>query len=257
PPIATLADRELAGFFPKTDKGERILALAAAGLSLDARNELAALRGQSDTAVTSSELTRLALEIGDYRSALRLNPRQGVQSITEANLALWGVNYPRPYWDEVRENARTTGLPPEFILSVIRAESTFDPDVESPAGAIGLMQLMPATARILLGKEDHRPLETLLRTPDLNIRLGSRHLRDLVASYRGNLIHATAAYNGGSGNVDRWLSRFGSLADDELVEAIPFNETREYVKKVLTAKALYRILYQPTAVAEIDTAPLQ
>jgi soluble lytic murein transglycosylase-like protein len=114
----------------------------------------------------------------------------------------------------LRRAAARSGLPPAFVESVARVESGFRPDAVSPKGAIGVMQLMPETARGL--GADPRNLEQ-------NIDAGTRLLRDLLLKYDGDVVKALAAYNAGSGAVDR----FGGLP--------PFQETRSYVNKVIGA----------------------
>jgi soluble lytic murein transglycosylase len=101
------------------------------------------------------------------------------------------------------------------------------------------MQIMPATAEtISLGASAR------LTTPGLNIRLGARQLKTLLNQYDKNIPLAAAAYNAGGKNVNRWQKVLGALPQDEFIESIPFRETREYVKKVVTAMALYQRLYR-------------
>jgi soluble lytic murein transglycosylase len=123
----------------------------------------------------------------------------------------------------------------------MRAESTFNPSATSPVGARGLMQLMPETAGKMVKGKNFDPER--LYDPDLNIRLGTRHLKDLIEQYKGNLVAVIASYNAGGHNVNRWLKTYEGLAIDEFIESIPFSETRDYVKKVLATAALYRKLY--------------
>jgi soluble lytic murein transglycosylase len=124
----------------------------------------------------------------------------------------------------------------------MRAESGFNPVVKSPAGAIGLMQLMPATAKATAREKGaFDPLQ--LTVPDYNIKLGTRHFRDLMKSYDGDVIYSIAAYNAGSSAVERWRKNLKGLAKDEFIESIPYQETRDYVKKVYASAATYRQLY--------------
>jgi soluble lytic murein transglycosylase-like protein len=114
----------------------------------------------------------------------------------------------------VREAARRSGLPPEFVESVALVESGFRPDAVSPKGALGVMQLMPETAKTL-GADP--------RDPAQNIDAGTRLLRDLLVKYDGDVVKALAAYNAGEGAVDRYQG------------LPPYNETRWYVKRVIDA----------------------
>jgi soluble lytic murein transglycosylase len=126
----------------------------------------------------------------------------------------------------------------------MREESALDPRAVSPAGAIGLTQLMLPTAqemarRLRLGGVSRGKLTDA----SLNIRLGSRYLGDLVRKFDGSIPLALAAYNAGGGAVSRWLEARRGLDVDEFVEEIPVEETRGYVKRVLRSYAAYRLLY--------------
>ncbi len=156
------------------------------------------------------------------------------------------VMYPRAYWNEVRALAAENGLDPYLILAVARQESTFRPAVVSSAGATGVMQLMPATARWLaevdpaVGPEHAARLDV----PASSLRMGSRYLARMLRTNDGNPVYALAAYNGGPGNVRKWRSQRPGLDAEEFIESIPFSETREYVKRVLANYAAYRSLYK-------------
>ena len=113
-------------------------------------------------------------------------------------------------------------------------------DVKSSAGAVGLMQLMPATGRdVAKGiKLPYSGLATLV-DPESNIRLGTTYLGQMAARYGGHQVPATAAYNAGPHRVDRWLPDDGTIDARIWIENIPFNETRQYVKRVLSAQAIF------------------
>ncbi len=135
---------------------------------------------------------------------------------------------------------------PALVLAVIRQESAFDSHAISHAGARGLMQLMPATAR-KVARELHTSFSRrrLTGDPSYNIRLGRAYLAEQIEKYDGSYILAAAAYNAGPHRVDRWLERFGDPRDPTMdpidwIEAIPFNETRNYVQRVLEGLAVYR-----------------
>ncbi len=128
-------------------------------------------------------------------------------------------------------------------MGIARRESAYNPEALSPAGARGLMQVMPGTATQLarqLGIGDPGPYGVL--DPELNIRLGSTYIRDMLERYRGNRLAAAAAYNAGPGRVDRWLEESAGSEFDLFVERIPFRETRRYVKAVLTYRAIFESL---------------
>jgi soluble lytic murein transglycosylase len=154
--------------------------------------------------------------------------------------------YPRPYWDEVCSVARETGLDPYLLLSIARQESTFRPAVASRAGATGVMQLMPATARWLAETEPAIGPEHAadLTFPANSLRLGAYYLMRMVQQHDGNLVYALAAYNGGPGNVRKWRRQMPGLDTVSFMERIPYEETREYVKRVLGNYGAYRSLYR-------------
>jgi soluble lytic murein transglycosylase len=137
----------------------------------------------------------------------------------------------------------------------MREESAFDPDAHSPANAQGLMQLMAPTARLLTRGTGMVIDEATLHRPDVSIALGARYLGNLRVSFAGNPALAIAAYNGGSGAVRRWLTERGADDFDVFVERIPFDETRAYIKRVLSSEAAYAFLYAPKALDELLALP--
>jgi soluble lytic murein transglycosylase len=142
----------------------------------------------------------------------------------------------------VAEHTAANNLSEALIYSLIRAESGFRADIASPVGAMGLMQLMPATARAT-AREKGGFDPARLKTPEYNIRLGTMHFRDLLKGYDGDQVYSVAAYNAGSTAVKRWRKNLKGLSKDEFIESIPYQETRDYVKKVYAGAATYRQLY--------------
>jgi soluble lytic murein transglycosylase len=160
-------------------------------------------------------------------------------AITRLDLgeAIREVTLPLRHDDIIRQQADEKGLDPALIAGVIYAESKFR-DQTSEAGARGLMQVTPATARAIARQSGGTAFVTEdLADPDINIRYGTYHLRDLLDAYGGNLVAALAAYNAGGGNVDRWG---GSELE---LEGIRFAETRAYVEEVLDKRDEYRESY--------------
>lgn len=150
------------------------------------------------------------------------------------------LRFPLAYRDLVSAAASAHGLPADWIFAVIRQESAFQPGVASPAGAVGLMQLMPATAAEVARRAGRdAPGRTALTDPALNIDLGSRYLAQMRARFRNHPLPATAAYNAGPGAVRRWLPET-PLAGDLWMVRIPYRETREYVRRVLMYQVIYR-----------------
>ena len=150
--------------------------------------------------------------------------------------------YPRPFEFDVQAAARRTRLDPELIYAIIRQESLYDATAGSSAGAVGLMQLMPDTARITARRAGlPAPTRSQLMQPAMNIPLGSAYLADLVARFDGEPCLATGSYNAGPNAVLRWLPE--SPKDlDVWVENIPFNETRTYVQRVAWHALVFRWL---------------
>ena len=150
------------------------------------------------------------------------------------------LRYPLPYSESFEQFAGSASIPSPWAYGVARSESLFMPDVQSSAGAIGLMQLMPATGKEV-AKEIRLPYSGLatLTDPQSNIQLGTAYLGKMADRYGGNRVLATAAYNAGPQRVDRWLPLSGKQDARVWIENIPFNETRNYVRRVLTAETIF------------------
>jgi soluble lytic murein transglycosylase len=155
------------------------------------------------------------------------------------------IALPLRHEDIIRQQARDKGLDPALIAAVIYAESRFRDGQTSRAGAQGLMQLTPATARMIARKSGGTAFTVGdLGTPQVNIAYGAWYLRYLMGRYAGNETFALAAYNGGEGNVDRWIDAAQRRNEALTIEAIPFSETRTYVQRVQDAEREYRRSYR-------------
>lgn len=156
----------------------------------------------------------------------------------------WTMIYPRAFWPEVLEQSKRVGLNPYLVLSMMRQESAFDPVAVSPAGARGVMQLMPATAQEVASRvSPDQVSREQLHNPAFSITLGAHYFAGLLTRYQGNTVLALAAYNAGPGQVTRWLAQWPNLPMEEWIEHIPFDETRAYVKLVLRNLAVYERVY--------------
>ncbi|HTA15254.1 MAG TPA: lytic transglycosylase domain-containing protein [Solirubrobacteraceae bacterium] len=143
----------------------------------------------------------------------------------------------------IREQAAEKHLDPALIAGVIYAETKFDPRTSS-AGALGLMQILPATADFIANRSGGVRFTTSdLATPRINVAYGSWYLRYLLAHYEGNEMLAVAAYNGGLANVDEWVAKARSEGGTLRIAEIPFPETQAYVRRVMRAQAEYRAMY--------------
>jgi soluble lytic murein transglycosylase len=187
-------------------------------------------------------------EIGEHYRAVQA-VSDGFAGVLEQGIdpdwsEAWQLAWPRPYESQVRAAAAEFGFDPALVWAVMREESTYRPAVESPAGAIGLMQIIPPTGQRIaaqLGLEAFGP-ETL-RLPELNIRFGTYYLNYLLGRFEGSRPLAVAAYNAGPEAVARWLESDGRRPDDAFVESVPYGETRRYLRRVLRSQRIYRLLY--------------
>lgn len=168
--------------------------------------------------------------------------RHGIQAMADAQL--WDelqVRFPIVYKDHIAKAAQQTSVNPLLIYAVARQESAFTPDAKSTAGAVGLMQLLPSTAKQTAQKNGLSFTPQDLIKPEKNIALGSRYLDHLLGVFDGNRILAAAAYNAGPSRVRKWLNKEknAQLPYDVWIETIPFKETRGYVQNVLSFSVIY------------------
>ena len=156
------------------------------------------------------------------------------------------VVFPWPLRDLIEREAQKHGLDPYLVAGLIRQESVFRPAVVSRSGAVGLMQLMPGTARDIARRSGVEWERQWDRVPDANLHLGTAHLSGLLNHY-GDVAPALAAYNAGGRPVTQWLRHPEAADPYRFVERIPYVETRGYVRAVLRNQALYRALYPRTS----------
>ncbi|RZA07835.1 MAG: lytic murein transglycosylase [Moraxellaceae bacterium] len=167
--------------------------------------------------------------------------RQAIQTMGDAEY--WDdlqVRFPLVHHENVRAAAKKAALDPHFVFAITRQESAFNSEAKSPVGALGLMQLMPETAKSTAKKAGINFKQQDLLEVDKNIVLGSRYLNELLVSFSGNRILAAAAYNAGPGRVRKWLTKEGEkLPYDVWIETIPYKETRSYVQNILAFTIIY------------------
>jgi soluble lytic murein transglycosylase len=149
--------------------------------------------------------------------------------------------YPDRYWSEVQAAVKDSyRYPARLFHGLVREESNFNRHIVSFAGARGLSQLMPATARQTAGWLNMTITMDDLKDPKTNLTIGARYLDAMHKQLADSPYLALAAYNGGAGNVNKWIGAYGNLPTDEFVERIPFRETRGYVKRVMGTWQTYR-----------------
>jgi soluble lytic murein transglycosylase len=148
----------------------------------------------------------------------------------------YSLRFPRPWGRNIDRNAKRQGLDPNWTSGLIRAESAFNRTARSVADARGLMQMLPATARQLVGARGAAPD---LYSPLISLRLGTRYLRQQFERFDRDPLATTAAYNAGPGAVQRWLPKMSRQWPELWVETIPFHETRDYVARVMAFSVVY------------------
>jgi soluble lytic murein transglycosylase-like protein len=156
--------------------------------------------------------------------------------------------YPLEYQETIRTWAARNGLPPNLVFGIVRQESAFDTQAQSWAGARGLMQLMPATARELAGRFGLPYSHEKLSDPEFNIRLGTSYFSQVLDMFDGNQELALAGYNGGPYRIKRWWREWGSSDIDRFLESLSLEESRTYVKRIVLLSDSYRQLYPQPAV---------
>ncbi len=217
--------------------------LARLGLITDAMAEWQTV-DFGETPDEMALLTDLRIGAGDWliahdwmRTWLRSHP---VGTLGERQAAIVRLAYPDRYWTEIQQAAQDDRFEPRLFHALSREESNFNRNVISHAGAIGLSQLMPATADQVAGWLGTSVNTTKLKDPVINTRIGARYLDALHKQHNGSPYLSLAAYNAGAGRVKQWKERFGNVPTDEYVEHIPFRETRGYVKRVMGTWQVYR-----------------
>ena len=227
-----------------------IRVLLDAGLHEEAAWEVDALRRQARRRADRLLLAQLYQEAERYHAAQELILGSYLLDLARgpdpmrAPLSLWRSAWPTAYAEEVAAATAQRRVPPQLLWAVVREESGYRPSVVSISGARGLAQIMPATGRQLARELGQRTFHAdELFEPARNLELAVHYLESLLARFDGRTAAAVASYNAGPGAVARWLRENGALADDEWVEAIPYAQTRGYVRRVLRSVQVYQALY--------------
>jgi soluble lytic murein transglycosylase len=185
--------------------------------------------------------------------AAKLAQRLGLDNLaiqTAAKAGYWddlSLRFPLGFNGPVLQAAQSQQVDPALVYALVRRESAFDPNVGSPAGALGLMQLMPATGALMARQRGEAlPSANALLEPGRNLRFGTAYLRGLLERFGNHFALAAAAYNAGPNRVERWLPKGLPMPADLWVETIPYSETRQYVAAVLANVVVYQVrLGQP------------
>jgi len=194
-----------------------------------------------------AEMARLCQDAGRYDRALDVVkhevPRYFSTQLSDLPPPYWQALFPRPYWTDLKAYAAQNGLDPYLVAALVRQESAFNPSAISHANAVGLMQLLPSTGRLVAKDLKIRHFNpALLTIPATNLRMGTKYFKGMVTQF-GAVEYALAAYNAGSDRVIDWQGsgKYRDIA--EFVESIPFTETREYVQAIQRNANVYRQLY--------------
>ena len=240
PPGNAIASRRIASRLLQEDADVRLaLALAAAGRESDARKVWKHWMAHNDsrTILAAAEAARTSgWLLGSINAADAAAPAANSLSL----------RYPTPHRALITDYCRRFGLPAAYVFGLIRQESRFNPKAVSSAGARGMMQIMPATARRIARAHSYsRYRLSRLTLPRTNVILGTTYLRDLADDLDEDEILIAAAYNAGPGRAERWARSSRGISRAVMVETIPFTETRIYVKSLLANQIHYgRILRQ-------------
>lgn len=225
---------------------------ARLGLRADA---ISALQ-KHETAIEASAPAGRGLEaiasayrlVGDaerpYRLLARRDPSRLDRPPIGANRWAWDASYPKPWLEVVEQSTREAGIEPEYLYAIMRQESGYNPTAISYADAIGLVQLLPSTARAVAEGAGIQLSRDMLFDPAINVRLGAKYAGGQLRRF----VHAPlafGAYNAGGARVGRWLRETGEIELDRFVERIPVDQTRNYVRRVTTHYAKYLYLRDP------------
>lgn len=231
------------------DRWNRARALRTIAFDASAELELKAAYSATASPRFLVEAAQAAFDQGHFGAGMAYGrlavPSFDSRKFSEVPPAVWKVLFPLPYESTLRREADRNEFDPMFAAGLIRQESVFQADAVSHANAIGLMQILPKTGKILAKQRKVRYTKATLFDPNLNIELGMLYIADLTR-ITGGPEYAAAAYNAGEERVVQWKAERTYDEIPEFVESIPLTETREYVQIVLRNAAIYRLLYGDT-----------
>jgi soluble lytic murein transglycosylase len=234
------------------DRWARAQALRSIAFDASAEQELKNAYFATSSPRFLLEAAQAAFDQGHYGAGMAyariVVPNFDARKISDLPVAAWKALYPLPYEAALRREAAKNDFDPMFAAGLIRQESTFQADAVSHANAIGLMQVLPKTGKLLAKQLKVRYTKDKLFEPEYNIEIGMAYIANLVR-LTGSRESAAAAYNAGEDRIAAWKSERNYEEIPELVESIPFTETRDYVQIVLRNTEVYRMIYGQPSVA--------
>jgi peptidoglycan lytic transglycosylase len=237
------------------DRWARAQALRAIAFDSSAEQELKNAYFATSSPRFLLEAAQAAFDQGHYGAGMAYGriivPNFDSRKIADVPVSAWKALYPLPYETALRREAAKNDFDPMFAAGLIRQESTFQADAVSPKNAIGLMQVLPKTGKLFAKKMKVRYTKDRLFEPDFNLAVGMIYIANLLRQM-GAPEYAAAAYNAGEDRIAAWKGERNYEEIPELVESIPFTETREYVQVVLRNTAVYRMIYgQPSVATQV------
>ena len=246
PPVAAIP--KLDGPIPMGATERQARADALRSIAFDSTAELELRAGYAETSEPRLllEAAQAAADAGHYGAAIvtvrQLFPQLESQPFSDVPREVWRIAYAMPFESSIRRWSAKAGVDPMLVAGLIRQESAFEPEARSGKSAIGLMQLIAPTARLLARQEKIRFSRARLVDPDYNVHLGTAYVSNLVKQF-GGAESALAAYNAGEDRVALWTMGQSYRESAEFVDSIPFTETRQYVQIVTRNAGIYRRLY--------------
>jgi len=249
------------------DRWARAMALRMIGFDASAEQELKAAYYATASPRLMLEAAQAAFDQGHFAVGMAYGriavPNFDARKFDDVPKSVWKALYPLPYEAALRREATRNGFDPMLAAGLIRQESTFQADAVSKKDAVGLMQVLPSTGRLLAKQLRVRYAKTKLFEPDYNIQLGMVYVTGLLRA-TGEPEYALAAFNAGEDRIAAWRAERQYEEIPELVESIPFTETREYVQVVLRNAEVYRMIYgagnapaTPLSQSRVETARQQ
>src|SRR4029077_11205225 len=229
-----------------SDRWARAQALRTIAFDASAEQELKNAFFATGSPRFLAEAAEAAFDQGHFAAGMAYGriivPNFDARKFEDVPVSIWKVLYPLPYEAAVRREAARNDFDPMLAAGLMRQESTFQSDAVSHADAIGLMQVLPKTGKLLAKQLKVRYVKTKLFDPEYNLELGMLYIADLQRA-TGAPEYALAAFNAGEDRIAAWRAERNYEEIPELVESIPFTETRDYVQIVLRNAEVYRLIY--------------